>query len=292
MGAVSTSPSESGVATCYRHPGNRAGVVCQRCDRPICTQCMHQASVGFHCPECVKGGAQRIVRGPQAFDPIVTKVLIGLNALAWLWSSAQSGSIQRIGGDALLDFGLFGGAALAGGPDPIGVANGEVHRLLTSGFLHDGIIHIGFNMYALWILGPQLERALDRPRFLALYVASLLGGAAGVMLLDPDSFTVGASGAVFGLFGAVAVIQRAAGANIWASGIGQVLALNLLLTFAIPRISVGGHLGGLVAGALVGALFIGAVRAGQKSMVATAGATVFAAALAVAAVALASNPLT
>jgi membrane associated rhomboid family serine protease len=247
---------------------------------------MHQASVGFHCPECVKGGKQQVFRGPPVFDPIVTKVLIGINVLAWLWSSSQSGSIQRIGGTVLQDFGLFGGDGFN-----IGVANGEAYRLITSGFLHDGFIHIGFNMYALWILGPQLERALDRPRFVALYFASLLGGAAGVMMLDPDSFTVGASGAVFGLFGAVAVIQRAAGISIWASGIGQVLALNLLLTFAIPRISVGGHVGGLVAGAVIGTVYVGMMRAGQKPWVGAAIATVLAAALGVAAIAFATNPV-
>lgn len=247
---------------------------------------MHQASVGFQCPECVKDGKQKVIRGPVAFDPIVTKVLIGINVLAWLWSSSQSGSISRISGQVLFDFGLVGGERSG-----IGVANGELYRLITSGFLHDGFIHIGFNMYALWILGPQLERALDRTRFVALYVASLLGGAAGVMLLDPDSFTVGASGAVFGLFGAVAVIQRAAGVNIWASGIGQVLALNLLLTFAIPRISVGGHVGGLIVGAVVGAVYIGVVRAGQKSWLGAAFAAAFAVALAVAAAVLAGNPV-
>jgi len=146
-------------------------------------------------------------------------------------------------------------------------------------------------MYALWILGPQLERVLDRPRFVALYVASLLGGAAGVMLLDPGSFTVGASGAVFGLFGAVAVVQRANGVSIWASGIGQVLALNLLLTFAIPRISVGGHVGGLVAGAVVGYVYIALMRAGQKPWVGAAVATAFAVVLGVAATAFATNPV-
>ena len=247
---------------------------------------MHQATVGFHCPECVKGGKQQVFRGPPTFDPVVTKAVIGLNVLAWLWSSAQSGSISRISGRVLLDFGLFGGDGTG-----IGVANGEAYRLITSGFLHDGFIHIGFNMYALWILGPQLERVLDRSRFVALYVASLLGGAAGVMLLDPESFTVGASGAVFGLFGAVALIQRAAGVSIWSSGIGQILALNLLLTFAIPRVSVGGHVGGLIAGAAVGYVYIAMMRSGQKPWVATAVATTFAAALGVAAIAFATNPV-
>lgn len=283
---MSTSHSESEVTTCYRHDTARAGVVCQRCDRPICTQCMHQASVGFHCPECVKGGKQQVFRGPPTFDPVITKALIAINAIAFLWSTAQSGSISRIAGRVLRDYGLFGGDGFG-----IGVANGEAYRLVTSGFLHDGLIHIGFNMYALWILGPQLERILDRPRFIALYGAALLGGSTGVMLLNPDAFTVGASGAVFGLFGAVAVIQRAAGINIWASGIGQVLALNLLLTFAIPRISVGGHVGGLVTGAVVGLIYVGVVRSGQRPWIGAAAAIAIAGALAAASVFLAGNPV-
>lgn len=247
---------------------------------------MHQASVGFHCPECVKGGKQQVFRGPPTFDPIITKALIAINAIAFLWSTSQSGSISRISGRVLQDYGLFAGTDFS-----IGVAQGEAYRIVTSGFLHDGFIHIGFNMYALWILGPQLERLLDRSRFIVLYAASLIGGATGVMLMNPDSFTVGASGAVFGLFGAVAVVQRASGISIWSSGIGQILGLNLLLTFAIPRISIGGHLGGLIAGAVVGAIYIGLTRAGQKTWVGAAAATSVAVGLAVAAVYLAGNPI-
>lgn len=247
---------------------------------------MHQASVGFHCPECVKSGKQQVFKGPATFDPLVTKALIAMNALAFLWSSAESGSISRIGGSVLRDFGLFGGNGFT-----IGVADGEAYRILTSGFLHSGLIHIGFNMYALWILGPQLERALDRHRFIALYLTALVGGAAGVMLLDPDAFTVGASGAVFGLFGAVAVIQRAAGINIWASGIGQILGLNLLLTFAIPRISVGGHVGGLIAGAVVGAIYVGLARTGKSPWIGTAAVVALGVVLSLASVYVASNPV-
>lgn len=250
---------------------------------------MHQASVGFHCPECAAGGRQRVIKGPPVFDPIATKVLIGINAVAFLWGISQGGSFSRIGPSALVDGGLF--ARGFDGTSMRGVAEGEWYRLVSSGFLHDGFIHIGFNMYALWILGGQLERILDRPRFLALYFASMFGGAAGVMLLDPDIPTVGASGAVFGLFGAIAVLHRAAGFNIWASGIGQVLALNLFLTLAIPRISVGGHLGGLLAGAVIGAIYVAMVRTRQSEWLAVGAAVVIAGALAAAAIALASNPV-
>jgi len=239
---------------------------------------MKQASVGFHCPECVKGGKQQVFRGPVTFDPIVTKILIGINAVIYL-VSANSVSF-------LSDYGLIGGFE-----GRFGVADGEYERLLTSGFLHASIFHLAFNMYALWILGPQLERVFDRPRFIGLYVVSMLGGSTGVMILDPDAFTVGASGAIFGLFGAVAVIQRSMGINIWSSGLGPILGLNLLITFAVPRISVGGHLGGLVAGAIVGALYIAAVRAKQSEWLALGISLAFGASLAFASIQLALNPL-
>jgi membrane associated rhomboid family serine protease len=248
---------------------------------------MHQASVGFHCPECVKGSGQKIHRGVPTFDPIATKILIGISVLAYLGTTVQSGSPMRISFEALRDGGLIATSR----DHLVGVAEGEWYRLITSGFLHNGLIHIGFNMWALWILGPQLERVLGRPRFIALYFVSMLGGSAGVMLLDPNSATVGASGAVFGLFGAVAVIQRAAGANIWASGIGQVLVLNLVFTFAIPSISVGGHVGGLIVGAVVGAIYIAGVRARQSVWLGFGAAVALGVVLTVAAVTLASNPV-
>jgi membrane associated rhomboid family serine protease len=226
----------------------------------------------------VKGGGQRVHRGVPAFDPIVTKVLIGLNLLAYLWSTVQGGSPTQLSPDAQRLGALFATDVDTQAQKLIGVTEGEWYRLITSGFLHHGLIHIGFNMYALWILGPQLERVLGRPRFVTLYFAAMLGGSAGVMLLDPDIATVGASGAVFGLFGAVAVVQRAAG-------------LNIFLTFAISSISVGGHVGGLIAGALIGWVDVSLVRARQPEWVGAVVTGVFALVLAAAAIALASNPV-
>lgn len=242
---------------------------------------MHQASVGFHCPECVQIGKQHVYEGAPTFDPVVTKILIGLNVVVWLFSSAMGGRATRIDADLLFDGGLFG---------PL-VADGEWYRLVTSGFLHDGVLHLLFNMYALWILGGQLERVLQRWRYLALYVASLLGGSLGVMILDPTALTVGASGAVFGLFGAIAVVQRSAGFSIWASGLGPVLALNLFITFSIPRISIGGHLGGLIAGAIVAAIVVGMTRSrrGEWEMVGAIAALT--AVFVVASLWIASNPI-
>ena len=250
---------ESEVTRCYRHADRRAGVVCQRCDRPICPSCMQQASVGFHSPECAQQRSQKVVRGPVVFDPLATKVLIGLNLLGLVWSISRGSSLGGIGIDALVDGGLVA-SALAPDFTVIGVDEGEWYRLFSSAFLHDGLMHIGFNMYALWILGGVLERVVGRARFVALYVVSLLGGAFGVLLLDPTQVTVGASGAVFGLMGAIVIVQRAAGFDLWRSPLVPVLGVNLLLTFAVPQISIGGHLGGLLTGLAVGVLMVESVR--------------------------------
>jgi membrane associated rhomboid family serine protease len=130
------------------------------------------------------------------------------------------------------------------------------YRLVTSGFLHFGIIHLGFNMYFLYVLGPMLEPALGRVRFLLLYVASMLGGALGVILIDTGGMTAGASGAVFGLLAAATVGLWRRGVNPFTTGIGTALLLNLFITFAIPGISIGGHLGGAIAGAICGAVML------------------------------------
>lgn len=197
-----------------------------------------------------------------ASNPIVTKVLIGVNVLVFLAGTASAANpsvaLQRGGGSLVADYGLLGGTEFMG--QTFGVAGGEWWRIITGGFLHGGIIHLGFNMLVLWLLGSQLERALGPVRFLTLYVASLLAGAFGVLLLNPTAMTVGASGAIFGLLGAAVVLQRAAGINWWRSGLGTLLVINLLITFTVPGISVGGHIGGLLGGLLTGAAMVGVAR--------------------------------
>jgi membrane associated rhomboid family serine protease len=140
------------------------------------------------------------------------------------------------------------------------VADGEIYRLVTSGFLHDpsmprGLLHIGFNMYLLWWLGNMLEPMLGHARFVALYFAALICGSFGALLLTPEKAALGASGAVFGLMAAAFVLQRARGIDPMQSGIGPLILFNLVLGFVIPNVSVGGHLGGLVGGALVALAF-------------------------------------
>ncbi|HEY9555884.1 MAG TPA: rhomboid family intramembrane serine protease [Acidimicrobiales bacterium] len=240
---------ETAIQTCYRHPDRRAGVVCQRCDRPICPDCMNQASVGFHCPECTRSSGQKIVRPNQLISrPIVTQVLIALNVAVFVYGLGGGG--LSTSQDMTIDGGLI--ARGWTGTELVGVAEGEWWRLVTSGFLHANLIHIGFNCLVLYQLGQVLEPVLGRLRFGAVYFASMLTGSFGVLLLSPDSLTVGASGAVFGLMGAALAVFRARGINPFDTGLGGAVMINLLITFTLPGISVGGHVGGLIGGFIAG----------------------------------------
>lgn len=248
-------PVTTEVQTCYRHQDRRAGVRCQRCERPICPSCMHQASVGFHCPECVRGATQQVhtmrsVRA-RAANPVVTTALVAMNVAIYVVSSIGSGLAEPSFG-VQVDFALIGRGLSSAGL--IGVGEGEWYRLISGGFLHGGLLHLGFNMYVLWILGKQLEPALGQVAFAAVYVSSMLAGSLGVMVLEPDALTVGASGAVFGLFGYAVVAQYVRGINPMQTGLGMVILLNLAFTFLVPGISIGGHVGGLLGGLVAGGL--------------------------------------
>lgn len=240
--------------SCYRHPGRETGVSCSNCGRPICPDCMTPTPVGMRCPECARQRT-RVTRGVaglgQAHAP-ATFVLIAINVVAFLGEiAAGAGGLDGSGSSVISDLGLRGAS----------VADGEWYRLLTGGFLHAGLLHLGFNMFALYILGQLMEPAIGTPRFLAVYFVSLLAGSFGALALsDPAQVTVGASGAIFGLFGAAFVIARGRGLDAIASQLGLLLVFNLALTFGISGISVGAHLGGL-AGGLVCA---GAIVAGER----------------------------
>lgn len=220
---------------------------------------MTPTPVGMRCPECSRQRT-RVTRGPvdgaaTGFGGApATFVLIGLNVLAFLAEIAGgSGGFSTSTGSVVNDFALQGNA----------VTNGEWYRLVTGGFLHAGFGHIAFNMFALYFLGRLLEPAIGTPRFVALYVASLLAGACGALALtDPGQITVGASGAIFGIFGATFVIAGARGMRGIASQLGVLIVLNLAITLSIPNISVGGHLGGLVGGVICGAIVV----AGDRGM--------------------------
>lgn len=261
-----TAPAD--VRTCYLHPDRVAGITCQRCDRPICPACMHQASVGFHCPECAKGGAQRVYRGPAALTtrPLATQVLIGLNVAVFALGLVLGGAsaVRGTTTSLITDGGLFGPLV----PE-------EPYRLVTSGFLHGGLLHLGFNMWVLWVLGRFMEPTLGRVRFVSLYLCALFAGSLGVVLVDPLSLTVGASGAIFGLMGGALLVARERHIDLRRSGLVTVLVINLLITFAVPGISIGGHIGGLLGG--VAAAFVlteGARRMGRRGGLVAAGLTI------------------
>lgn len=238
------------VRYCYRHPDRETGLSCSECGRPICADCMTVAPVGLRCPEHSgqPQGVRRVTTkarraGYEGAGGVVTKGLIGLNVVAFLLLVATGSPLTTgLAGEVALEGSLFVGNS------EIGLAAGEWWRLVTSGFLHAGLFHLGMNMLILWWFGTPLEQGLGRARFVALYAVSLLAGAAGALLLSPQTPTVGASGAVFGLFGAAFVLERQAG--ITGGPAFTIIVLNLLLTFLVPGISIGGHLGGLAGGAL------------------------------------------
>ena len=232
---------------CYRHPDRETRLSCSECGRPICTDCTTFAPVGLRCPDHsgkVQGAArvtQTIKRATyEGHGALVTRILIGINVAVFLAELAAGGDFYGLGNELYYRGALYGPA----------VAAGDWWRLLTAAFLHAGPFHLGMNMLALWWLGAGLEARLGRGRFLLLYLVSGLAGSAGALLLTPTTPTVGASGAIFGIMGAALVLERQ-GSPIFAGSVVGLLVINLAITFAFRgSISVGGHLGGLVGGAL------------------------------------------
>jgi len=235
------------MATCYRHPSHETGVSCSNCGRPICPDCMTTTPVGMRCPECAKQSTRVVRMRDMSTGPQVTLALIAINVVAFIaegnlgFGGQPSGTIYSKG--ALI--GSFPGL------QNLGVAHGEWWRIVTGGFLHENLLHIGFNMYILYILGLQLEPALGRLKFATIYFVSLLCGSLGALIVTPHSITVGASGAVFGIMGAFAVELRARQLPVMAGGLGGIgglIFINLIISFTLPGISWGGHIGGLIGG--------------------------------------------
>jgi membrane associated rhomboid family serine protease len=264
-------PGAEEATTCYRHPEREAHVRCNRCNRRICPDCMIEASVGFQCPECVREGNSNVRRARTSFggrlsdNPgYVTKVLIGLNVamLAAEYASSSVTDHLELVGRA---FDPFTGQLL-------GVAEGQYWRLITAAFLHAGLLHLAMNMYALFLFGPPLEQALGRARFVVLYLVAALGGsAASYAFSTPSQHSLGASGAVFGLFGAFFVVNRRLGRD--SSGLLVLLVVNLAFSFLVPNIDWRDHVGGLVTGTLVAVAFVYAPRS-QRTVVQAAGTVV------------------
>lgn len=198
---------------------------------------MHQASVGHHCPECVSGQGQQVYSARSLMNkrPPVTTALIVANVIAFVFQLGTNGALTR--------WGLLLGPA---------IEFGEWWRVVTGGFLHASLLHIGFNMYALWIFGPTLEKGVGTVRFSLIYAAGLFGSSLAVLLFDFNQQTLGASGAVLGLAGGLAAVLMTRGINLFQTSLGAIFLINLALPILVPRISFWGHFGGIIGGFLAG----------------------------------------
>lgn len=241
-----------GALACARHPDRPTRLQCTRCERPACPDCLREASVGYQCVDCVSEGARstprwRTVAGATRVGrPVVVPILIAINVAIFVLTVVAAGSVSDN-----YDSALFEQTWLV----PALVADGEWWRLLTSGFLHFGLLHLAFNMFAMWVIGREVETVLGRWRLLAVYLVSLLGGSAAVMAFsDAGTAVAGASGAVFGLMGALAVLlhrlKMPAGQAI------GLIVINVVISVALPGISLTAHLGGLVVGAATTAALV------------------------------------
>ena len=240
-------PGTTQRTVCYRHPRVETGLSCVTCERPICTDCLVQGPVGHRCPECagVPAGPRRQVRkvakaSERAPTGIVTYTLIVLNVVVFVAQLLSAGDARGTSGEIFQNGALYG---------PY-VADGEWWRLITAAFLHGGLVHLAFNMLFLWWFGRSLEAFLGPGRYIGIYVVSALAGSAGSLLLAPTTPTVGASGAVFGILGAGLLLERGKGIAIFGGQALLLVVINLALSFVLASVSVGGHIGGLVGGAL------------------------------------------
>jgi membrane associated rhomboid family serine protease len=279
---------------CYRHPDRETGLSCSECGRPICYECMTPAPVGLRCPEHSgkPQGVRKVTRPmQQAVTGVgsnrvnaVTMTLIAINIAVFVAELAAGGTINGQGNwiyrhGALFASGVyFAGGVFpappgAGGIATVGVAHGEWWRLISAAFLHYGPFHLAINMYSLFFAGTLLEHVIGRWRFALLYLGSGIAGSAGAILISPDSVTVGASGAIFGILGALFVLERR-GSIMTGGQVAGLIVLNLIFTFAVSNISVGGHIGGLIGGVVLMWLLVHTRRSAAQSVAATAAVVV------------------
>lgn len=249
-----------------RHPDRPTGLRCTRCERPACPECLREASVGYQCIDCVAVGNRGVRRATTVAGadpggrPVVVPALIGVNVVIFAVTVVQAGSLAANSAASLFQQWFL---------VPGLVGAGEWWRIVTSGFLHFGPVHLLFNMLALWIIGRDVETVLGRGRFLAMYLTALLGGSAAVMLFyPPESGVAGASGAVFGLMGALVVLLRRLKAP--AGSVLGLIAVNVVISVVIPGISLIAHLGGLVVGAAATAALVYAPARGRNGVQAAA----------------------
>jgi membrane associated rhomboid family serine protease len=279
---MSEAPSV-GVPVCYRHPGRETYVRCTRCNRPICPDCMRDAAVGHQCPDCVAEGRRTQRPARTAFGGsgagrrgYVTITLIAINVVMLLLSLISARNTNALGGGGwggllgtdtpLLRWGaVLGDARMPPDGALRGVAEGEYYRLITAMFLHYGLLHLAMNMWVLWVLGRPLETMLGPLRFLALYLLAGLGGDVSSYLFSkPNVLSAGASGAIFGLFGALFFTLRKL--RLDTSSVLPILVINIVFTFSVPGISIAAHMGGLVTGSIIGAGLAYAPRANRTAV--------------------------
>jgi membrane associated rhomboid family serine protease len=236
---------------CYRHPDRETGLSCSDCGRPVCADCATFAPVGIRCPDHAgvrRGPTTRLKPKPVRRAPgtalgtnraPVTYTLIAVNAVIYLIGASQGGGLGNPGGSLYSKLWL----------DAPQLQGGGWWRLVTTMFLHASVLHIAFNMFALWVIGRPVEQYLGTARYIGLYLVSGLAGSAGALIQTPG-VTVGASGAIFGILGAMLVIEWQVTGSL-AGQAASLIAINLVISFAIPGISWGGHVGGLIGGILV-----------------------------------------
>jgi membrane associated rhomboid family serine protease len=242
---------------------------------------MTPTPVGMRCPECARERTKvkTIRTAPSA--PVVTQALIVINVLVFLAETAAGAPLGGGGGGTVYIHGLLFGPSIS--------QNHEYYRIITAGFLHDGLLHIALNMFFLYIIGRTLEPAIGSVHFAAIYFASLIAGSFGALLFQPQALTVGASGACFGVLGALIVVAYYRGISIWQSGLGATLLINVVFSLTVNGISIGGHLGGLVGGAITGWMWVQFADRRRMPALAIAGCVLVAAASFLGAIAVAGS---
>ena len=246
---------------------------------------MTPTSVGMRCPECARERTKVKTVRSGSTAPVVTQALIAINIAVFIGETATG---TPLGGVNSSGFGtLYEKGALFG--PYIDQVHHQFYRLVTSGFLHDGLLHIAFNMFFLFFLGPMLESAIGRLNFAVVYFVSLLAGSFGALLFSPQIPTVGASGALFGLLGALMVVSHYRGISIWQNGLGITLLINIVFSLSVSGISIGGHLGGFVGGAICGWLIVQVGERRRMPNAALAGCVVVGVVSVIAAIAVAGG---
>ncbi len=231
---------------------------------------MTPTPVGMRCPECSRERTKvKTIRAGDRATPVVTQALVAINIIAFIVESAGGATLNGGGGGDVFNNGALFGPSIA--------HQHEYWRIVTSGFLHYGILHLAFNMFFLWVMGAMLEPAIGRLNFLAVYLVSLIAGSFGALIFEPAALTVGASGACFGVLGALMVVARDRGIPIWQSGLGVVLLINVVFSLSVRGISIGGHLGGFIGGLITGWLIVEFAERRRNEAVALIGCLVVAA---------------